>query len=555
MNTPLDWRQWESCLAAHPERAYRDYLVDGIRDGFRVGYDYSRSLAIRRSASNMLSAREKPEVVRDYLAKECADGRILGPLDPTQFPFVHTSRFGVIPKGSSGKWRLIVDMSAPEGASINDGISEAICSLSYISVADAIRNIASIGQGALLAKIDIKSAYRNVPIHPEDRWLMGMSWEGALYIDTSLPFGLRSAPKIFTALAVAAEWVIKQAGVGFVVHYLDDFLVTGAPGTPECATALRTILDVFCRLGFPIAIEKLEGPTPRLEFLGFELDSQSMEVRLSLSKLQELQALIHSWVGRKSCERRELESLVGKLAHAAKVVKPGKTFMRRMFELLRGARKPHHRIRLNLSFRSDLLWWDCFLAAWNGRSMIPAEQVLATHIWTDASGSFGCGALNPATRKWIQLAWPPTFSEDALNLGKESITLKELFPIVLACAVWCHDFEQSRVVVHCDNLGAVGVVNSGYSRVPQIMQLLRCLFFIRAHFQIDLWAVHVPGVENTLADAISRNNLLLLYSQVPGSRDTRSLLSSHLLDLLTDLRLDWTSRDWTRRFSSCFQQV
>ena len=136
------------------------------------------------------------------------------------------------------------------------------------------------------------------------------------------------------------------------------------------------MIDVFHRLGFPIAIEKLEGPTPRLEFLGFELDSQDMEVRLSLAKLRELQTIIHQWVGRKSCERRELESLIGKLAHASKVVKPGKTFVRRMFELLREARRPHHYLRLNLSFQSDLLWWDCFLSSWNGCRMIP--RVLST---------------------------------------------------------------------------------------------------------------------------------------------------------------------------------
>ena len=216
------------------------------------------------------------------------------------------------------------------------------------------------GQGALLAKLDIKSAYRNVPIHPEDRWLMGMSWDGALFIDTTLPFGLRSDPKIFTALADAAEWIIRQAGVNFVIHYLNDFLAIGAPGTSECAGAMRTMIDVFHRLGFPIAVEKLEGPTPRLEFLGFELDSEVMEVRLPLTKLRDLQDLIQQWRGRKTCERRELESLVGKLAHAAKVVKPGKTFMRRMFELMTGSRRPYHRLRLNLSFRSDLLWWDCF---------------------------------------------------------------------------------------------------------------------------------------------------------------------------------------------------
>lgn len=119
--------------------------------------------------------------------------------------------------------------------------------------------------------------------------------------------------------------------------------------------------------------------------------------------------------------------------------------MHRMFELLRGARRPYHRIHLNLSFWSDLSWWDCFLASWNGCSTIPADQAQATYIWTDASSIFGCGALNPMSKQWIQLAWPSSFSNSVLNLDRESITLKELFPIVLACAVWCQDFRNSTM--------------------------------------------------------------------------------------------------------------
>lgn len=110
------------------------------------------------------------------------------------------------------------------------------------------------------------------------------------------------------------------------------------------------------------------------------------------------------------------------------------------------------------------------------------------------------------------------------------------------------------MTVHCDNLGKVALVNSGYSKVPQIMHLLRCLFFIRAHLQIQLWAVivHVPGTENVLADAISRNNL---YSQVPESVGRQSPIPSQLLSLLLDSNADWTSVNWTRQFNSCFQQA
>ena len=83
-----------------------------------------------------------------------------------------------------------------------------------MTVDDAARVIEASGWGAYLAKVDIKNAYRIIPVHPEDRALLGMQWEGALYVDAALPFGLRSAPKIFTNVADALEWMLRERGVG-----------------------------------------------------------------------------------------------------------------------------------------------------------------------------------------------------------------------------------------------------------------------------------------------------------------------------------------------------
>ena len=85
-----------------------------------------------------------------------------------------------------------------------------------------------------------------------------------------------------------------------------------------------------------------------------------------------------------------------------------------------------------------------------------------------------------------------------------------------ACTLWGPDWQGSSVVLHCDNMGSVVVVNSGYSKVPQIMHLLRCLFFIRAHFSLSVRVVHVLGVENGWGDAISHNLLSGLFAQAPG---------------------------------------
>ena len=62
----------------------------------------------------------------------------------------------------------------------------------------------------MLSKMDTCSAYRTVPVHPKDRWLLGMQWNRKLFVDTVLPFGLRSAPKLFTAMADAVEWVARH---------------------------------------------------------------------------------------------------------------------------------------------------------------------------------------------------------------------------------------------------------------------------------------------------------------------------------------------------------
>ena len=133
------------------------------------------------------------------------------------------NRLGVVPKGcAAGKWHLITDLSFLEGRSVNDGIDLLVCSLRYMTVNKVARAAGRLGVGTLLAKLDIRSAYRLIPVHPDDRPLLGFQWQGVQYVDGMLPFGLHSAPKIFTAIANALEWVARQRGVPEIDHYLDS---------------------------------------------------------------------------------------------------------------------------------------------------------------------------------------------------------------------------------------------------------------------------------------------------------------------------------------------
>ncbi len=146
----------------------------------------------------MRSASDHPEIVTNYLSLERTTGRI------GHHPHKARSQYkpAVIPKKSKpGKWRLIIDLSAPDGHSVNDGIDKTMC---YVKIDHVVL---SLPPGALMAKIDIQHAYRNVPVHPDDRHLR---WKDEVLIDKVLPFGLRSAPFIFTAVADALQWIIKQ---------------------------------------------------------------------------------------------------------------------------------------------------------------------------------------------------------------------------------------------------------------------------------------------------------------------------------------------------------
>ena len=542
--TPLRADVWEKHLQEFPDREFVGYLINGIRNGFRIGCYASRSL--RSSSNNMLGADMHPRVVQDYLENELQAGRIV-PVPPSWCVNVHLSRFGVIPKKRQpGKWRLIVDLSSPDEASVNDFIDASICSLQYASVDDAADFIFRSGRGTLLAKLDIKSAYRNIPVHPGDRHLLGVQWQGTVFVDACLPFGLRSAPKIFNATADALEWIIARQGasfVEFIIHYLDDFLLGGSPHTEACQKSLDLSLQVCQEVGFPIMREKVFGPTTVLDFLGILIDTDSMELQLPREKLVHLKALIQAWQGKKSCTKRQLLSLIGYLQHASTVVKPGRTFLRRMIDTSKRQVHLDAPMRLNAEFRSDIAWWDLFMDRWNGISIISSlcRLPIDQHLTTDASGSWGCGAF--CGSKWFSLSW-----ESCPAIDSAHISVKELLPIIISCAIWAESMRQKHIRCHCDNAAAVAMINKRTSSHPLSMHLLRCLFFICAKHGITLSAAHLAGWKNKAADALSRDDISTFRNEVKDASPVPSTIAKELLEVLVSRTPNWLSADWSKAF-------
>ena len=441
----------------------------------------------------MPSAVAHPDVVSAFVTNEHRLNRILGPLPESVARLVQCNRLGVVPKGHTpGKWRLITDLSFPSGRSVNDGIDPTLCSLSYVSVDTVSAIVSALGTGSLLAMIDIEAAYRLVPVHPDDRPLLGLRWNGEVYCDAMLPFGLRSAAKIFNALADALEWTIRQKGATHIAHYLDDFVIVGAPDSSQCADSLNVVTSTCRELGVPLSTAKCEGPTTRLTFLGIELDTMAGTLRLPSDKLSRVQAVLQAWGDKKTCLRRELESLVGLLHHACKVVRPGRAFCRRMINLLSGASRGHHRIRLGREFRADLAWWRMFVAQWNGIGLAPSVCVRSMPpLYTDASGSWGCGVS--WNQHWFQLKW----DERSQSLP---ITVKEMLPIVISAAIWGPQWRAAKqVACCCDNAAVVAALSSRscncrpHHAFDALLVLRRGIPRIHAPLHSPAWVVKYGG--------------------------------------------------------------
>ena len=534
--SPIKLTNWREYLRVHPDRRFASYIYSGLSAGFRIGFN-RHCTDLRPSLRNHPSAFENSGHVWGFILAEREAGRLVGPLDHYLLPRVHTSPIGLVPKSQPNQWRMIVDLSYPTGQSVNDGIDSKLASISYASVDDAVQLILLLGRGTQLVKLDLENAYRNIPVHPQDQHLLAVSWQGDCFVDRALPFGLKSAPKIFSAVVDTVAWALHCSGIRYQIHYLDDFLLLGPPYTGEAAWALSTTLRVLDHLGLPVAMHKTVGPVCCLTFLGVVIDTESFELRLPSEKIQRLRALLLWWTSKKSCTRKELESLLGHLSHAATVVRPGRTFLRQLFSLLHLTKAPHHSIRLTVGARADLAWWKCFLQSWHGSSFFPLAEP-SCHVYSDASGTYGCGAVS-LTLGYVQLQWPEQWEE-------MDISVKELVPVVLAAALWGSFWQGQHIRFHSDNMAVVSILRTRTAKSPQLMHLLRCFAFYCAYYRFHTSCVHVPGAMNKAADALSRNNLRLFLSLAPQAQ--RCLIPYPLKELLITARPDWGSPAWTQLF-------
>jgi hypothetical protein len=415
--TPLNINVFAKLLSGY-DKTKSDRLIRG----FKVGFIIPSSIEAdpdKQGYVNHGSVQQQPHVTQLKLDKEISKHRIAGPFDSAPLSNMIISPIGLVPKKTSGEYRLIHDLSFPKGNSVNSHINPEDTCVEYELLDNCIEIIQSIGHGCLIAKTDLMDAFRIIPLSLASYRLLGFKWHDKYYYDRCLPFGCSSSCQTFESLSQAIQWIlINKLSIRNTSHILDDFIFFGAPASTECRIYLHTFMAFAQQVGLPIKPSKTVLPTTRVELHGILVDTNILQVSLPDDKLLKAREMIDNMYRRKKVQLQPIQSLIGVLNFACRVIVPGRAFLRRLINLTLGVTNPSHFIRLNNEARRDLQAWKLFLDQFNGKRLCLPNRWASSNVlrlFTDASGA-GFAAIFGS--RWIQGSFPEEWSNVNIAITK-----------------------------------------------------------------------------------------------------------------------------------------
>ena len=276
-------RLWQLLL----ESRYDPALSRDICSGFTYGFplSFQGDLSHRVIPCNHPSLLDNLSVTRDMINQECNLGHIAGPFPLLPILNLVISPLGLIPKAEHRKFCIIHDLSFPKGNSVNFGIPKEFCSVTYEDYDYFVSLLTSVGQGCFIAKADIESAFRIIPVYPNDYHLLGFSFDRQYYYDRCLPMGCSISCKIFEQFSCALQWILQTTcHIMHMSHILDDYIFL-SPSQSLCTSYLQQFFSLAEWLSIPIKHSKTVLPSTCVVVHGIEIDTVKMEARLPQDKL------------------------------------------------------------------------------------------------------------------------------------------------------------------------------------------------------------------------------------------------------------------------------
>lgn len=344
------------------------FLTNGFRFGFPLGYEGCKN--IQRTARNLPFTCGDKFILWEKLMKEVKSKRFAGPFN--EIPYSEggyvQSPIGLVPKNGNDT-RLIFHLSYPRsGGSVNAGIPREKCTVHYPEFDEAVRACIIAGRNCYMAKSDMKSAFRVLPLRAEDwRWLIMMAYHPVTgnryyFLDKCAPFGSSSSPSLYQRCSNAIAHIFHFRTRFKPINYLDDFFFV-ALRQSHCNFLIDSFVTLCESMGFPVSLEKTERANVFMVFLGILLDSTSQTVGIPLEKrlkaLQMLQEILDK--NNKKTTVLRLQKLTGTLNFLCRAYYVGRTYTRRLYSKFSSALKPYHHVNIDREMRLDCGVWYRFL--------------------------------------------------------------------------------------------------------------------------------------------------------------------------------------------------
>jgi hypothetical protein len=354
-----------------------------------------------------------------------------------------------------------------------------------------------IQKGDWMIKTDIKDAYFSIPIAEPDRKFLGFWWQNQAYTFQVCPFGLGSAPRLFTKIMKLVVAFLRRLGIRLIL-YLDDCLIMNQD-RDQLIRDRDTALWLLQNLGFLISWKKsILEPTQNLEFLGFQIESVDMRLTLPQDKIDDIQKRCQKLVESETTSVRKLAKVIGKLTASAQAVLSAplhyrKLQMTKTKALMRGYQSYESVVILTDDCKRELSWWINQLQECNGKAIMSPQPDLV--ITTDASKIGWGGEVNGMK---TQGQW-------SLEESKLHINILEMRAAEFVVKAFTKDLEQIHCHIRLDNSSCVAQINKmGGTRSIPLFEALNRLWTYCLSKRITLTAEHIPGCTNLIADEQSR---------------------------------------------------
>ena len=473
------------------------------------------------------SATQYASSIDDFIVKELSLGGLVGPFNAPPFqPWCQISPLMTQPKKDSKKRRVIIDLSFPAGRGVNSGIGKNVYEgeplrytlPSILTLADRVRKL---GQGSYMWKHDLSRAYRQSRICPLSFPLLGIRHRGLYYIDVCPAFGCRVSGCSQQRVSESLCAFMGEEG-HTILAYVDDFC--GVSASHDAASKAFHRFESLCEeLGMALAEEKSAPPSQCMEWLGFELNSIDMTLKVPQSKLDDILKEAGQWEKKVKANKSEIQSVAGKFSHISQCIPHSRKFMNRILANLRVTSRTGW-VTVSEGLRSDVRWFVEFARQFNGVLLIPPsfpKVVLEVDACLQGGGGFSDKGYYK-TRYPIQTQIDHHIARlEAMN----AITaLETLVPSDKRCVC---------VLIRTDNSAAAAVLMTGRTHDPVLAACARELATYAGLRQLQIIVTHVPGISLVLADALSRYTLSKRYENIANKRiATRNLTEVKAVDLL-----------------------